>query len=183
MWFVTHRWDDGDVVRLVLAHWNNNSWVNISLHSDSLFPFCANPSLILLFYDVYTYRRNSQYQLYSLWFYPTVALTHDIQATLLVNMLTITPQTVEKFKPYLYIHWVNSRWGLGVMVFNATFNIISVISSRSVLLVEEIRVPGENHRPVASQWRALSQCCIEYTSPWEGFELTMFSGNMHWLHR
>jgi hypothetical protein len=41
--------------------------------------------------------------------------------------------------------------GLGVMVlalaFNATFNSISVISWRSVLLVEETR---ENHRPAAS---------------------------------
>ena len=36
------------------------------------------------------------------------------------------------------------------MVFNATFNNISAISWRSVLLVEEIRVSGENHRPVAS---------------------------------
>jgi hypothetical protein len=32
-----------------------------------------------------------------------------------------------------------------VMEFNATFNNISVISWRSVLLVEEIGVPGENH--------------------------------------
>jgi len=31
------------------------------------------------------------------------------------------------------------------MVFNATFNNISVISWRSVLLVEESGVPGENH--------------------------------------
>ena len=38
----------------------------------------------------------------------------------------------------------------GIMVFNATFNNISVISWRSVLLVEETGVPGENHRPVAS---------------------------------
>jgi hypothetical protein len=38
------------------------------------------------------------------------------------------------------------------MVFNATFNNISVISWRSVLLVEEIRVPRENHRPAASHW-------------------------------
>jgi hypothetical protein len=37
-------------------------------------------------------------------------------------------------------------WWL-VVVFNATFNNISVISWRSVLLVEET---GENHRPDAS---------------------------------
>jgi hypothetical protein len=32
----------------------------------------------------------------------------------------------------------------GVMVFNATFNNITVISWGSVLLVEETKVPGEN---------------------------------------
>jgi hypothetical protein len=39
------------------------------------------------------------------------------------------------------------------MVFSATFNNISDISWRSVLLVEEIRVPGEIHRPVARHWQ------------------------------
>jgi hypothetical protein len=39
------------------------------------------------------------------------------------------------------------------MTFNVTFNNISVISWRSVLLVEETR---ENHRPVASHWQTLS---------------------------
>ena len=43
-----------------------------------------------------------------------------------------------------------------LMVFNATFNNISVISWRSVLLVEETGGPGENHRPVASHWQTLS---------------------------
>jgi hypothetical protein len=38
------------------------------------------------------------------------------------------------------------------MVFNATFDNILVISWRSVLLVEETEVPGENHWPVASYW-------------------------------
>ena len=36
-----------------------------------------------------------------------------------------------------------------LMVFNATFNNISAISWRLVLLVEEIGGPGENHLPVA----------------------------------
>jgi hypothetical protein len=40
-----------------------------------------------------------------------------------------------------------------LMVFNATFNNISVISWRSVLLVGET---GENHRPVASHSQTLS---------------------------
>ena len=37
-----------------------------------------------------------------------------------------------------------------VMMFNVTFNNISVISWRSYLLVKKTRVPGDNHRPAAS---------------------------------
>jgi hypothetical protein len=43
------------------------------------------------------------------------------------------------------------------MVFNATFNNISVISWRSVLLVEETGVHGETHRPAASHRQTLSR--------------------------
>jgi len=43
-----------------------------------------------------------------------------------------------------------------VMVFNVTFNNFSVISWRSVLLVDETGVPGENHRPIASHWQTWS---------------------------
>jgi hypothetical protein len=42
------------------------------------------------------------------------------------------------------------------MVFNATFNNISVIPWRSVLLMEETEVPGENHRPATSYQQTLS---------------------------
>jgi hypothetical protein len=49
---------------------------------------------------------------------------------------------------------------IGLMMFNATFNNISAISFRSVLFVGETGVPGENHRPVASQvkWRIYITC-------------------------
>ena len=49
------------------------------------------------------------------------------------------------------------------MVFNATFNNISVISWRSVLLVEEIGEPVENHRPTASHWQTLSHSVVSNT--------------------
>jgi len=39
-----------------------------------------------------------------------------------------------------------------MIVFNATFSNISVISWQSVLVVEEAGVPGGNHRPCASNW-------------------------------
>jgi hypothetical protein len=43
-----------------------------------------------------------------------------------------------------------------IMVFNATFKNISVISWRLVPLVEETGVPRENNRPVASHWQTWS---------------------------
>jgi hypothetical protein len=49
-----------------------------------------------------------------------------------------------------------------VIVFYTTFNNISVISWRSVLLVEETGEPGENHRPVANHWQTLSYCSWFY---------------------
>jgi uncharacterized protein YhhL (DUF1145 family) len=45
---------------------------------------------------------------------------------------------------YIFLHRVR------VMVFNATFNNISVILWQSILLVEETGVSGENQRPVES---------------------------------
>jgi len=56
------------------------------------------------------------------------------------------------------IHDHNLIWlRIRVMVFNITFNNISVISWWSVLLVEETGEPGENNRQVASHcWQTLS---------------------------
>ena len=48
-------------------------------------------------------------------------------------------------------------------MFNATFNNISVISWRSVLLVWETAVPRENHRPVASHWQTWSHNVVSST--------------------
>jgi hypothetical protein len=53
-------------------------------------------------------------------------------------------------------------FGLG-LVFYATFSNISVISWRSVLLVEETGAPTENHRPVTSHWLTLSHNVVSST--------------------
>ena len=54
----------------------------------------------------------------------------------------------------------------GGMVFNATFNNISVIGGGN-------RSTRINHRPATSHWQTLSHnVVLEYTSPWAGFELT-----------
>ena len=58
-------------------------------------------------------------------------------------------------------HWITVM--VRIMVFNATFNNISVISWRSVLLVEATRVPRENHWPIASHWQAWSYNAVSST--------------------
>ena len=64
-----------------------------------------------------------------------------------------------------------------IMVFNATFNNISVILLL-VLLVEETGVPGENHQPVASHWQTLSHDVVSSTPRHEGG--SNFSGDRYW---
>jgi hypothetical protein len=60
--------------------------------------------------------------------------------------------------------WINQLIGLvWFMVFNATFKNMSVISWRSVLLVEETGVPEESHRPVPSLWQTLSSNVVSST--------------------
>ena len=73
------------------------------------------------------------------------------------------PSSIQTFKqtiqqnPYRVVsthvisYFVPFEWlGVRVMVFHATLNNISVISWRSVLLVDETGGPGDNHRPAAS---------------------------------
>jgi hypothetical protein len=54
---------------------------------------------------------------------------------------------------HIYIHVYSTFRRLLVMVFNATFNNISVISWQSVLLVEETEVSEENHGPAVCYWQ------------------------------
>ena len=68
------------------------------------------------------------------------------------------------------------------MVLNATFNNISVISWRSVLLVEETGVPRENHRPVANNWQTWSHNVVSSTPPLSGIRIQNFIGDRLWLH-
>ena len=62
------------------------------------------------------------------------------------------------------------------MVFNATFN---NSSWRSILLVEETGVPGENHGPVASHRQTVSHNVVSSTPRMSGIRTHSVSGDRH----
>jgi hypothetical protein len=70
----------------------------------------------------------------------------------------------------------HGKKAIETMVFYATFNNISVISWRSVLLVEET---GENHWPAASHCHALSHNVVSSTSRLSGVRTHNVSGDRH----
>jgi hypothetical protein len=67
---------------------------------------------------------------------------------------------------WIYNYLFKQKW-VRVVVFNVTFNNISLRSWRSVLLEEETGVPGENNRTVTSHWQALSDNVVSSTSSHE----------------
>jgi len=71
------------------------------------------------------------------------------------------------------------------MVFNATFNNISVLSWRLVSLVEDTGEPGENHRSVANYWQTLShvEINIENTEGVIKNEQSRETGNIGYTRR
>jgi hypothetical protein len=79
--------------------------------------------------------------------YPILPPPQDIIVQQRKNVVSFWPN---KFREVdVHVDTTDNEGGGGcVMVFNATFNNISVISWRSVLLVEDNRVHKENHRPL-----------------------------------
>ena len=87
----------------------------------------------------------------------TAALLKSEMVSLLVLQLGITLCKLEM----IYLHTSTIMRALTIffvclMVFNATFNIISIILWWSVLLVEVTGGSGKNHWSVTSHWQILS---------------------------
>jgi len=79
-------------------------------------------------------------------------------------MCTFILTWTNKMKYYRPYNSVLKYTRVMVIVFNATFNNISVILWRSILLMEETGVPGENHWPVVSHWKTLLHNAISSTT-------------------
>ena len=88
-------------------------------------------------------------------------LIHTLVAEKIITNLCHWYLTLFSMATIRFIVW----FGLVYVVY-AISNNISVILWRSVLLVEETGVPGENHQPVASHWQTyhiyITDCLIHY---------------------
>jgi hypothetical protein len=95
----------------------------------------------------------------------SILINHNNNVSIEIHYIQYSQHIYQhKHKWYSFLVWL--------MVFNATFNItISAISWRSVLLVEETRGPGENHRSVASHWQILSHNVDQLQLPFRSTHL------------
>jgi len=83
------------------------------------------------------------------------------------------------FTNKLVSYWIR----VFVIVFNTTFNNISVITRRSVLVVEETGVPGENLPQVIYKLYNVTNVVSSAPRYEQDSNSHNFSGGRHWLHR
>jgi hypothetical protein len=131
-------------------------------------PFCLFNSLILQYLPHVTH------------FPKSLPLSHFPQT---VPTLPLIRPSVRSFV-FVDIFYIplKPRGFTTILVFGGTFNNSPFISWRSVLLVEETGVTGENHRPVASHWQTLSHNVVSNRRRLSGIRTHYDCGDRHWLH-
>ena len=135
--FATNKTDRYNITKILLK-----VVLNIFIH-PSILRFTASDYLFDIFYLF----------LLSLWLSLTFICPVKVAGGFLKTFLIFVGILVSFIKMVWFGFWC--------------LTLVSAISQlyrgRSVLLVEENRVPGENHRPVASHWQALSHSVVSST--------------------
>ena len=144
------------------------------------------------------YSNGSPFQLKAIavgWFraynkWVTISAYKQVGGDAINNWIIFRTTHCALYNKMYYFHCLTNetwRWTLHVlsyvfvcfMVFNATFNNISGISWRSVLLVKETGGPGENHLPVTSHWQTLSHNVVHLALI--EIQTRNTSDDRHWL--
>jgi hypothetical protein len=133
---------------IVLSNGNNSTQVDILFHSDTFIQIPNQPVFLLNPLRCVLSREEVNSPLYSLCLNPTADRTLTRRSTL----------SITQWKWFLALLVV-----LVIRLFNDTFNNISIISWRSVLLVEETPVLREIHRHAASHLQTLSHNVVSST--------------------
>jgi hypothetical protein len=102
----------------------------------------------------------------------------ETQTSILLNVLILTYTTHRK---YQLIRGSYGRDRTSLIYKNQCLTPLklTVLSWRSVLLVEETGILGENHRPVASQGQTVSQKVVSSTPRLSGIQTHNFSGDRY----
>jgi hypothetical protein len=161
--------------RLLTRHWNRIPFTNSCVHRRFFGRICVGHTFSFLCFVLVLFHVCSKLPVSLDYPYLIAASSFSNLYLLIHNYSTVDNHTYH----YRFICFFLSFWGsysffkLGpitrdyymfrFMVCNASFNNISVISWRSVLLVDKTELPGENLRPAVSHWQFVSHC-IEYNS-------------------
>jgi hypothetical protein len=118
-------------------------------------------------------------QLWSFHFFRQ-ALFHDKMKNKTYHTVDLRVRVTSTTTHFFKEKFIN--FGDELKIYNKT-RVNGYSEKRSVLLMEETRIPTENHRPVASHWQNLSHNIVLSTPRQSGIRTHNFSDDRHCLHR